>query len=110
MLIEDLQVERYKRLINPDELKANQGPQNDTFHLVLIKRPFMQAAGGRFQVHALHERFAAQQRLLAGVQLLGLVQPVSPGGGHLDPVGPHRQRVGRVETQEGQTPEGEDRI
>lgn len=25
----------------------------------------------------------------------------------MDPVGPHRQRVGGVETQEGQTPKGE---
>lgn len=58
----------------------------------------MQVAGGRFQVHAVHERLTAQQRLLAGVQLLCLVQPVTPGGGHLDPVGPHRQRVGGVET------------
>lgn len=68
----------------------------------------MQVAGGRFQVDALDERFPAQQRLLAGVQLLGLLQPVTPGGGHLDPVGTHRQRVGGVETQEGQTPKGGD--
>lgn len=68
----------------------------------------MQIAGGRFQIHAVDERLAAQQRLLAGVELLSLVKPVAPGGGYLDPVGPHRQRVGRVEAQEGQTPEGGD--
>jgi len=65
-----------------------------------------QAVGGRLQVHALDERLAEEQRLLAGVQLLGLLQPVPPGGGHLDPLGTHRQRVGGVETQEGQTAQG----
>lgn len=65
-----------------------------------------QAAGGRLQVDALHERLAEEQRLLVGVQLFGLLQPQPPGGGHLDPLGPHRQRVGRVEEEEGEAAEG----
>ena len=65
-----------------------------------------QAPGSRLQVDALHERLPAEQRLLAGVQLLGLLQPEPPGGGHVDPVGPDRQRVGRVEAQEREAAQG----
>ena len=64
-----------------------------------------QVAGGGLKVHAFYERFSAEQRFLAGVQLLGLVQPVPPGGGHLDPVGTHRQRLGGGPQEEGKTAE-----
>ena len=53
--------------------------------------PSLQAAGDGQQVTALHEWLQAKQWLLPGVQLLCLLQPVSPGGGHLDPVGTNRQ-------------------
>lgn len=43
------------------------------------------------QVAALHERLQEKQRLLPGVQLLRLLQPVPPGGGLVDPVGTDRQ-------------------
>lgn len=55
----------------------------------------LQAAGDRQQVPALYEWFQAKQWFLLGVQLLCLVQPLPLGGGHMDPVGTNRQRVGR---------------
>lgn len=101
--------------IKKQPLHANEGAMLSRSHIHLSSmrnnqscRFFIQVAGGRFKVHAVDERLEAQQWLLPGVQLLRLLQPVAPGGGHLDPVGTHRQRVGRVATQEGQTSEGED--
>lgn len=90
----------------PEDIKLELNNLAQTASLNLVSALWTQVAGGGLQVHAINERLTTQQRLLAGVQLLCFLQPVAPGGGHLDPVGTHRQRVGRVETQEGQTPEG----
>ncbi len=62
----------------------------------------LQAAGDRQQVAALHERLQEKQRLLPGVQLLRLLQPLAPGGGHMDPVGSNRQWVGGGAQEEGE--------
>lgn len=58
------------------------------------------------QVAALHERLQEKQRLLPGVQLLRLLQPVPPGGGLVDPVGTDRQWVGRCAQEEGEAAQG----
>lgn len=64
--------------------------------------PWLQAAGDRQQVATLHEWLETKQWLLAGVQLLRLLQPVPPGGGLVDPVGTNRQWVGRGAQEEGE--------
>lgn len=71
---------------------------NSTFYLL----PLPQAAGDGQQVTALYEWLQAKQWLLPGVQLLGLLQPLSPGGGLMDPVGTNRQRVGGGAQEEGE--------
>jgi len=69
--------------------------------------PSPQVAGDGQQVAALHERLQAKQRLLPGVQLLCLLQPLAPGGGLVDPVGANRQRVGGGAQEEGEAAQGE---
>lgn len=70
---------------------------NSASHLLSL-----QAVGDRQQVPALNERLQEKQRLLPGVQLLRLLQPLPPGGGLVDPLGTDRQWVGGGAQEEGE--------
>ncbi|KAM9491514.1 EVI5-like protein isoform 2-T3 [Salvelinus alpinus] len=99
----------FVRLMQEYRLRELFKPTMDELGLCIYQFEYLlQTSGGGLQVDAVDERLAAEQRLVPGVQLLCLVQPVPPGGGHLDPVGTYRQRVGRMETQEGQAAQGAD--
>lgn len=64
-----------------------------------------QVAGDGQQVPPLGEWLPAEQWLVAGVQLLGFLELVPPGGGLMDPLGTHRQRLGRGPQEEGEAAE-----